>query len=151
VTARYRKSFYADKSAYLAARLLLQNGRFKDAVAAYTKYLATSPKGEDRDDAERERFLALLSSDNPKTARKGFAMMARESKNDEAPRLRELEGPAALRAGDRDDAAALWTEVIRRHPLSWAAQMSRARLSAVGASVPPLIEPASPRAVSPLE
>jgi len=151
VATRYKKSFFAEKATYLQARLLLQNGRYKDAAAAYVKYLASFPKGEDRSDAEYERTLALLSSENPKTARKSFSNMAHDAKGDDTPKLRELEGVAAMRAGDREDAITIWTDVIRRQPLSWAAQVSRARLAAAGAPAPPLIEPAVARTASPLD
>ena len=61
-----RRRFWSERASYLAARLLMLNGRFKEAAEAYKRYLATYPKGEGRDDAEYERALSLLSSDGPK-------------------------------------------------------------------------------------
>jgi hypothetical protein len=37
VAARYKATPYGEQSAYQVARLMLQNGRFKEAEAAYTK------------------------------------------------------------------------------------------------------------------
>jgi soluble lytic murein transglycosylase len=39
----------------------------------------------------------------------------------------------------------VWTEVARSQPLTWAAQVSRARLAAAGAPLPPLIDPPAVR------
>jgi soluble lytic murein transglycosylase len=142
VAARYKATPYGEQSAYLGAQLLLQSGRFKEADLAYTKYLAAFPVGKDRADAEVERALALLSGGNPKVARKQLALIAQKSKGDLVGKVRELEGVAALRAGDKEDAVRVWTEVVRGFPLSWAALTARSRLLAAGAPVPPLLEPA---------
>ena len=151
VATRFRTSFWAERAQLAAARLLLQTGRFKEAVRAYNRYFAAHPRGEERDDAEYERALAQLSSDAAKPARKTLAKLAREAKNEPAARLRELEGVAALRDGDREGAVAIWTEVAREQPLTYAGQAARARLAAAGAPVPPLIEPPPSRPVMPME
>lgn len=142
VAARYAKTTWGEKAQYQASRLYLQNGRFKEATRAYTTYLATYKKGPSREDAEYERALAQLSSGEALAARKGLSEQARRASGDDAAKLRELEGVAALRAGDQPAAAAIWTELARNAPFSWAALTSRARLASVGAPVPPLIEPA---------
>jgi soluble lytic murein transglycosylase len=148
VAARYKATPWGEQSAYLGAQLLLQSGRFKEAEAAYTKYLAAFPVGKDRTDAEVERALALLSAGNPKVARRQFALIAQKSKGDIVGKVRELEGVAALRAGEKDDAVRVWTDVVRGFPLSWAALTARSRLLAAGAPVPPLLEPGSGNASS---
>jgi soluble lytic murein transglycosylase len=142
VAARYKATPYGEQSAYQMARLMLQIGRFKEAEAAFTKYLAAFPQGKDRDDAEVERALALLSAGSAAQARKQLALLAQRAKTDAAGRLRELEGLAALRAGDREGAVKVWTEVVKSHPLSWASLTARSRLVSLGAEVPPLL-PAS--------
>jgi soluble lytic murein transglycosylase len=142
VATKYHKTTWAEKAQYQAARLYLQNGRFKEATRAYTTYLGAFKKGPSRDDAEYERALAQLSSGEAIAARKSLADQARRASGDDAAKLRELEGVAALRAGDQPGAAAIWTELARSAPFSWAALTSRARLASVGAPVPPLIEPA---------
>lgn len=151
VAAKYKKSAYAERAQYLAARLYLQNGRFAEADKAYATYLTTYRKGEQRDDAAYERALAQLSSGAAASARKGLGELGRRAKGDEAQKLRELEGVAAFREGDRAAAVAIWTELARSQPLSWAAQASRARLAAAGATVPSLIEPAAPALPSGLD
>jgi soluble lytic murein transglycosylase len=152
VVARWPRSPFAEKSAYQAARLELQDGHFKEAAQAYARYLATYRRGEHHDDAEYERALAQLSSGGAAAARKAFDALARKATPDKAARLRELEAVAALRSGDQPAAVALFTELARNQPLTWAAQASRARLAALGAPLPPLIEPpTSGGARAPLE
>ena len=142
VAARYARTTWGEKAQYQASRLYLQNGRFKEASKAYTTYLTTYKKGPSREDAEYERALAQLSSGDAAGARKSLSDQAHKASGDEAAKLRELEGVAAQRSGDPIGAAAIWTELARNAPFSWAALTSRARLASVGAPVPPLIEPA---------
>lgn len=151
VVRRFRKNLWAERASYNAARLQMLNGRYKEAAAAYGRHLADFPKGEARDDAAYERALCLLSGGNPKGAKKALSALSAGAKGDDVQKLRELEGVAALKAGDKDEAVAIWSDVVRKQPLSWAAQTARARLSSVGASVPPLIEPATPKAALPFE
>jgi soluble lytic murein transglycosylase len=141
VVARWPKSAFAEKSAYYAARLELQDGHFKEAEQAYTRYLATYKKGDHRDEAEYERAVARLSSGDAAEARKTLSGLAKKARDDRAGRLRELEGLAADRAGDRPGAIAIWTELARLAPLTWGALTARARLAAIGAPLPPLMEP----------
>lgn len=145
VSAKHRKTTWAERAQLLAARLYLQNGKFKEAAKAYTTYLGAYRKGGQRADAEHERALAWISSGNAKLAQKSLGEQARRAGGDEADKLRELQGVAALRAGDQATAIALWTELARTEPFSWAAQTARARLHSVGAPLPPLIEPALDR------
>ncbi|MFT3768276.1 MAG: lytic transglycosylase domain-containing protein [Minicystis sp.] len=152
VAQRWPRSAFAEKSAYYAARLELTNGRFKEAARAYAAYLAAFRKGEHRDEAEYERALALLSSGGAAAARKSLAALARKASPDRAARLHEIEGVAALRAGDRAGAVGLWTDVARAQPLTFAALAARARLAAAKAPVPPILDPPSAgRTPSPLE
>jgi soluble lytic murein transglycosylase len=144
--ARYPRSPFAEKSAYYAARLELLDGHFKQAAEAYTRYLTTYRKADHHDDAEYERALAWLSSGSAAEARKALAVLARRAPEDRAPRLRQLLGVAADRSGDHAAALAIWTEIAKNQPLTWAALMARARLAAAGAEAPPLMapEPAGP-------
>jgi soluble lytic murein transglycosylase len=142
IATRYAKTTWGEKAQYQASRLYLQNGRVKEAAKAYTTYLTTYKKGPSRGDAEYELALAQLSSGDAAEARKSLSDQGRKASGDDAAKLRELEGVAALRAGDQPAAVAIWTELSRNAPFSWAALTSRARLASVGAPVPPLIEPA---------
>ncbi|MFO0762025.1 MAG: transglycosylase SLT domain-containing protein [Byssovorax sp.] len=150
VAAKYPRTVWAERAQILAARLYLQNGKFKEAAKSYTAYLSVRKKGGQRADAEYERALAWLSSGAVDQAKKSFADQARRAGGDEADKLRELEGVAAFRAGDAKTAIALWTEIAKNEPFSWAAQMARARLVAAGAPLPPLIEPAAEQPASKL-
>jgi soluble lytic murein transglycosylase len=150
VIKRFKGSSFADKASYYAGRLALDAGKFDDAAKAYARYLGDFRRGERRDDAEYERALAELSSSEPGIARVSLKSLERRAKSDDVNKLKELEGVAALRAGQRDDAIALWLEVARAQPMSWAALASRARLAAAGAAVPPLLEPPRGAAPAPL-
>lgn len=145
VVARFRRTVFADRAAYFTARLLLSSGRFREAAQSYSQYLGAYPRGEHRDDAEYERALSHLSSGNAAAAKKTLAALAKKAKGDDVFKLRELQGVAALRAGDRDGAVQLWTDIARNQPLTWASLTARARLASAGAPLPPLIEPAAAR------
>jgi soluble lytic murein transglycosylase len=148
VVAKFRRSPFAERAAYQAARLELLGGRYKEAAQAYAQYLAQNPGGEHREEAAYERALALLSSGAASAAQRAFTDLGRKARPDEAGRLRELAGVAALRAGDKAGAIAIFTEVARSQPLTWASQVARARLASVGAPLPPLLEPAISRAAA---
>lgn len=151
VAARYRATPYGEQSAYQMARLLMLNGRFKEAEAAYKRYLSVFPQGKDRADAEMERALSLLSAGSAAEARKQLHLLATKAKADAAGKLRELEGVAALRSGDKEGAVKLWAEVVREYPLTWASLAARSRLMAAGADVPPLLTPAAKGALKAAE
>lgn len=151
VAKRFRATPWGDRSGFMAAQLLAQNGKYKEAAQAFTAYLGAFPHGERKDDAEYERALALLSGGNPRGARPIFAKLQVDAKRDDGARLMELEGVAALRAGEREAAIRLWNKVLRAAPLSWASAMARARLLEAGEAVPPVMEPAPPPAATPVE
>jgi soluble lytic murein transglycosylase len=152
IAKRFPRTFYGQRAAFLRARLLVQVGRFADAVKAYNGYTASYPRGEDRRDAEYEKTLAMLSSDKPTAARARLKQLIRTARGDDTNKLRELEALAGLRSGDRDGAIRTWTEIVRDQPLSWAAMAARSRLIAANAPAPPMLEPATMQAaVAPLE
>ncbi|WP_433928319.1 transglycosylase SLT domain-containing protein [Sorangium cellulosum] len=143
VARRFRKTRWGELSSLLSARLLMQVGRYAEAVAQYGQFLSAYPRSERRRDATYERALAMLSTSSAARARQPLEQLARDAGAADAAKLRELAGLAALRGGDRDGAARLWTQVMREQPLSWGALLARSRLAAVGAPMPPLLVPAS--------
>ncbi|MRG92456.1 transglycosylase SLT domain-containing protein [Polyangium spumosum] len=152
LSSKYKKNSWAERALYQAARHLLLRGRYDEAAPLYTRYLALFPKGMYREDAPYEQALAQLSAGQAKTAQKTLARLAKAAKKaDEAQKLHELEGLAAFRAGHRDEAVRIWTDVARAFPLSFAALAARSRLAAAGAPLPPLIEPGAARPANPLD
>ncbi|MEZ4297186.1 MAG: transglycosylase SLT domain-containing protein [Polyangiaceae bacterium] len=151
VARRFRSTPWGDRSSFMAAQLLAQTGKYKEAVQAFTAYLGAFPRGERKDDAEYERALAQLSGDSPLAARQIFAKLGSSAKPDEAARLLELEGVAAFRGGQREIAVRLWNKVQRAAPLSWASGMARARLVQAGEALPPVMDPAPQAAGEPVE
>jgi soluble lytic murein transglycosylase len=151
VARRFPSSPWADESSYLAARLSFLHAAWSEAAAGYAAYLHKFPNGKQHDVASYERTLALLAEGKYATARSELHALAQATTSgSEAARLRELEGVAASKAGDRDGAIALLTEVVRAQPLSWAAMAARARLSKLGAELPPALEPADVAAAEPI-
>lgn len=152
LSLRFKKNPWAERGLFQAARYTLLRGRYAEAAPLYTRYLAQFPKGVFRDEALYDNALALLSSTHPAAARKKLAdLAASEKKPDEVQRLKELEGVAAFRAGDREGAVRIWTDVAKAFPLSFGAMAARGRLNAVGATVPALIERSMPRLPEPLD
>jgi soluble lytic murein transglycosylase len=151
VARRFRPTPWGDRSAFMAAQLLAQIGKYKEAAKEFTAYLSGFPHGERKDDAQYERALALLSSDNPLGARQIFAKLGADSERDVAARLLELEGVAAFRGGQRETAIRLWNKVQQTAPLSWASAMARARLAQAGEAPPPVMDPPPPHAGAPVD
>ncbi|MFO0555058.1 MAG: transglycosylase SLT domain-containing protein [Polyangiaceae bacterium] len=139
VLKRFKKGLWAERASYQLAQLYLGQGRYDDAVKAFTEYLANFPDGSSRDDAEYALALALLSTKSPGEARKVLGKLASRAKKTEWGFLRELEGVAVLRSGDKDEAIRIFTQVATDQPLTWGAQMARARLTSIGAPLPPLV------------
>src|SRR5262249_13911724 len=135
VTEKYKQSPYNERASYYVARIELTGGKFEEAASAYASYLAKFKKGEHKSEAEYERALALLSS-SPKEAKTARERLVAHARGEEAGRLRELIGVASLRAGDKDGAIAIWTELVKSQPLTWAALTSRARLLSINAPAP---------------
>jgi soluble lytic murein transglycosylase len=150
VVRRYRKEMWAERASYQRALLLQNQGNYAEAAQAFTEFLAKFPKSADRHDAEYALALAHLSAGQPGEARKVFGKLASGAKKTDWGVYRELEGVASLRIGNRDEAITIFTQVATAQPLTFAAQVSRARLVEAGAPLPPLIEPPAARTSAPL-
>ena len=151
VARRFPESSWADEATYLAARLHFLHGSWSEAAVAYAGYLQRFSNGKQKNDAAYERTLALLADGQYTLARTELHRLVQaQSSSSEAARLRELEGLAAAKAGDKDGASALFQEVIRSQPLSWAASAARARLIQQGAEGLTLIDPSDGKGSEPL-
>lgn len=142
VATKFRASPFAEKASYVIARLDLQDGKFAEAAAEYGEYLKLYRAKDKRGEAQYEHALALLSSGDPKTAREELGRLESRVRADEAVRLRELEGVAALRMGKKDEAITIWQDIVESAPLTWAAMMARARLAQNAVDpLPPWMKP----------
>lgn len=150
VVRTFPKDGFAERASYQLAQLELLTGDFAAAEKAFTSYLGRFPKGESVDDAEFQLALTQLSSGKAQKARGRFQTLADRAKKLEAGFYRELEGVAAERAGDKASAQQIYTRVAQEHPLTWPAMAARARLEALSATLPPLIEPAPIKVAQPL-
>jgi soluble lytic murein transglycosylase len=151
VARRFPSSPWADESSYLAARLSFLHAAWGEASAAYTAYLHKFPSGRFHDSATYEHALALLADGKSTAARTELHALAQAATSGaDAARLRELEGVAADKAGDKEAAKTLFSDVVHAQPLSWAAMAARARLSKLGVDPPPPLEAADTGATEPL-
>jgi len=151
VIKRYRKNSWAERASFQLGLLLSNQGRYADASDAFTEYLAKFPDGSSKDDAEYALGVALLSSKQPAKAKTVLGKLAGRAKRTDWGVLRELEGVAALRAGQGDEAKQIFTQVATEQPLTWASSMARARLTKLGAPLPALATPAPFRASTPID
>jgi soluble lytic murein transglycosylase len=145
VAKRYPKSAFADHAVYRMAQLAYSGGRFELAAKAYDAYLARfGARARFAADARDERAVAWLASGHAADAARAFHGLAEQSSE---PRVRaryvQLEALALLRSGKLEPARALWREVIREHPLTFAALCAAARLQATGESPPPALPTAT--------
>jgi len=147
---RFPMSPWADEATYLLARLSFLHAAWGDAAAGYAAYLRKYRLGKQRDSAAYEHALALLADGKHAAARTELHALASAASGSEAARLRELEALAARGAGDKSASVAMWTEIVKTQPFTWAALAARARLAKEGEEAPPLLEPSDGSAVEPL-
>lgn len=150
VMKRFHKGLWVERSAYQLAQLLQNQGKFQEAAEAFTSFLAKFSDTSNRDDAEYALALAHLSSKEPAKAKTVLGRLASRAKRTEWGFLRELEGVAALRAGQTDEAQRIFVEVATEQPLTWGALMARARLAKMSANLPPLVTVSPDRPTTPL-
>ncbi|MGZ3450896.1 MAG: lytic transglycosylase domain-containing protein [Polyangiales bacterium] len=131
-------SRWGAEAAYLAAHLRYLAGNWKDALAAFDKYLqgpwAKAPNQEANvREAKRARAIALLEGGSPALARKQFHALVSESKESyPRARLELLEAIAAERGHDKAGAIAIYSRLSASEPWSWMDLAARARLSRLG-------------------
>jgi len=126
------------------------HGAWSEASTGYTAYIRKYPSGKQRDAATYERALSYLAGGNYGAAKSELHALAGAATTSDAARMRELEGVATAKAGDKDGAVGLWLDVIHQQPLSWAATVSKARLAQVGAAVPSIIDASDGKTTEPL-
>jgi len=141
VARQFPKTDWAEQAQYLSARLRFIAGDYLKARASYDRYLGAFGKhARFGNDANYERGLCALETDQPLSAAPTFARLAALShdRRDKA-RLRYLEALARALGNQKDKAIEAFTEVARTEPLSFFGLAARGRLGIVGAPQPPLI------------
>jgi soluble lytic murein transglycosylase len=137
---RVPSSSYAEQARYLAARLYLLLGRFREAALGYDDYERRYKSGRYLADARFERGLSRLALGNGKGALPDLERSIADARDDrEKNHRRELFGVALAAAGKATAAAQQWETVIDDFPLSLSALFSAARLRAAGREPPPAI------------
>jgi soluble lytic murein transglycosylase len=140
---------HAEEATFLSARLALLLGRSEEAERGYSGYLKRFRRGKFQKAASYELALAQVATGHHNKARAAFSALARaEDSPAEAARLRELEGVAALKAGDQAGARQIFQAVLREQPLSWPALMARERLAQLGEAPSMALDP-SPDGAAP--
>jgi soluble lytic murein transglycosylase len=134
---QFPTSSFAEKAAYLGARIDYIGGDFKKAIAGYSGYLARYGKrGRARFQGAVEYELAVseLASGAGASAAKRFGNLAkREREARERARLIELEGAALAQAGEAEEARERFEQVLQIFPLSFPAALARLRLEELNA------------------
>ncbi len=143
VRERYPRSPFAAQARFHLGRIAYLHGDYPAAVAAFDEL--ASAKGHARGETPRYRALAHFAAHDYRTARRLFEALADEA-DDAQLRARciNLAALAALRDGDRTHAVARWSEVVRTHPLSFAALVAQARLAEAKAPPVAWVEAPSP-------
>ena len=141
VARQFPKTDWAEQAQYLTARLRFIAGEYLKARGLYDKYLATFGKhARFGNDANYERGLCALETDQPLSAAPAFARLAALSKDRRnKARMRYLEALALALGNQKEKATIAFTEVARNEPLSFFGLAARGRLGIVGAPQPPLI------------
>lgn len=145
VRDHYPRSPFATQAKFHIARIALLHGEYPAAVTGFDE-LAQERGKADRE-VPRYRALAHFGARDYRTARRLFEALADDADEGQLrARYINLAALAALRDGDRTHAVARWTEVVRTHPLSFAALVAHAHL--VDVKAPPIswVEPPQPAA-----
>ena len=141
VARQFPKTDWAEQAQYLSARLRYIAGDYPKARALYDRYLAAFGKhARFGNDANYERALCALETDQPLSAAPTFARLASRSHDRRTQaRLRYLEALSLALGNQKEKATIAFTEVARNEPLSFFGLAARGRLGIVGAPQRPLI------------
>ena len=152
VARQFPKTDWAEQAQYLSARLRFIAGDYLKARAQYDRYLATFGKrARFGNDANYERALCALETDQPLSAAPTFARLAALAKDRRnRARLRYLEALSLALGNQKQRAIDAFSEVARSEPLSFFGLAARGRLGIVGAPQPPVIAESTPSAHTPI-
>jgi soluble lytic murein transglycosylase len=148
IVRRYPNSRAAEQALHSKAHTFYSNGRWGEAVRAYTQYLSRYERGKKSRKARfvrqsrYERAVAWLAQGNYAEARAGFEQVRKtRGSGYAASMLEHLEavGLASSGVGRLENEAVLrFEQVVQRYPLSFAALLSAARLVQMGHGAPRL-------------
>lgn len=146
VVAAYPSTVYAQEAQFLAGWLEFNRGRYREALPALEASLQRYPRSKWADDSLW--FLAMshyfLGEWDP--ARTRLEALARRGGALEGGKGTYWLARIDERRGDRPAATAGYTQIVTRYPFSWYALLGRARLAALGTTVPPFgVDDPAPR------
>lgn len=157
ILRRYAGTRAAERAVYATAYAYYVNGRWSEAVHAYTDYLRRYSRGRRSRFVQAslyERAISELVLGDGSAAFSGFAELRRARKGAYRPSLLEhLEAVSLATTGEaqkENDAVERFERIVARHPLSFAALASAARLEQMGhpsprlTALPPLAAESSP-------
>lgn len=156
IMRRYPGSRAAEQALHSKAHTYYSSGRWGEAARAYTQYLKLYERGKRARKARfvkqsrYERAVAWLAQGNSDDARAAFEQVRKTRRSGYmSSMLEHLEAVALATSGVarlEREAVERFEQVMERHPLSFAALLSGARLQKMGRKPPPL--PALPVATS---
>ena len=151
VIQAFPKTVWADQAEFHIGRSYALSARWKEAAQALDGYVRHYPQGHERREADRYRAIAHLMARDHKEAKRLLDDLAMGGDDPvQSARFANLASLAALEDGDKTFALGRFTEVAKNKPLTWAALVARARLTANNAPLPATIEPAEGEAAPPL-
>lgn len=136
---RFPKSGHAEEARFLIARLQYGMGHWKEAIQAYTRYLASYGKRRTSrvKFAEYERAVAHLALGQGQAAYAQLSALLRATSSArERAMLEQLAGVAALQSKNLRQARHHFEQVIAQRPLSLSALFAGARLREMGSELP---------------
>jgi soluble lytic murein transglycosylase len=149
VVASYPRTAYAQEAQFLSGWLELNRGRYQAALAPLEASLQRYPHGKWADDSLWFLGMAHYFLGEWSKARAPLATLAKHAGALEGGKGTYWLARIDERLRDKPAAIAGYTQTVTRFPFSWYALLARARLAALGVSVPPFgradAEPRGPK------
>jgi len=137
VVADYPGTAYAQEAQFLAGWLEFNRGRYQAAIAPLETALKRYPRSKWVDDSLWFLGMAHYFLGQWGPARIRLAALARRTGALEGGKGTYWLARIDERQGDHPTAIAGYTQTVTRFPFSWYALLARARLTALGITVPP--------------
>jgi len=137
VVATYPSTAYAQEAQFLTGWLEFNRRRFQEAIAPLEATIARYPRSKWVDDAQWFLGMAHYFLGHWDQARVRLDELSRQRGALEGGKGSYWLARIDERLGDKPAAIAGYTRTVTRFPFSWYALLSRARLTRLGAAVPP--------------
>jgi soluble lytic murein transglycosylase len=146
VVATYPRTSWAEEAQFLSGWLEFNRGRYKEAIKPLEDSLAKYPRSKWVDDAHWFLGMSHYFLGQWDAARKQLAALAKFRGSLEGGKGSYWLARIDERLKKKDDAIAGYRDTVSRHPFSWYALLSRARLATLGVKIGPFgVDAPAPR------